>query len=177
MVEKQILKMKFFKIIEYWNIGIVFVWKNRLFNLAFVNLNELKMNWTRLKNLSHDHSRSWTKNQQKYEPDSWTELNWTEMIADLVHFFPSLIRVNPDKTSVTEHLFLVHEYISEYITGVNQSKNFKACYLPIDTYTRVEHIEECRLTRLACTVLSMSQGTPKENVFIQQRQSCHIKSP
>ena len=90
MVEKQILKMKFFKIIEYWNIGIVFVWKNRLFNLAFVNLNELKMNWTRLKNLSHDHSRSWTKNQQKYEPDSWTELNWTEMIADLVHFFPSL---------------------------------------------------------------------------------------
>ena len=82
--------MKFFKIIEYWIIGIVFVWKNRLFNLAFVNLNELKMNWTRLKNLSHDHSRSWTKNQQKYEPDSWTELNWTEMIADLVHFFPSL---------------------------------------------------------------------------------------
>ena len=88
-----------------------------------------------------------------------------------------LIRVNPDKTSVTEHLFLVHEYISEYITGVNQFKIFKACYLPIDTYTRVEHIEECRLTRLACTVLSMSQGTPKENVFIQQRQSCHIKSP
>ena len=89
MVEKRILKMKFFKTIKYWNIWI-FVWKKGSFNLAFVNLNELKMNWTRLKNMSHDHSRSWTKNQQKYEPDSWTELNWTEMIGDLVHFFLSL---------------------------------------------------------------------------------------
>ena len=27
--------------------------------------------------MSHVHSRSWTENFQKYEPDSWTELNWT----------------------------------------------------------------------------------------------------
>ena len=27
---------------------------------------------------------------KKYEPDSWTELNWTWMNGVLVHFFPSL---------------------------------------------------------------------------------------
>ena len=56
-------------------------------------IHEHKMNfkWTKnelnlAKNMSHNHSRLWTKNQPKYEPDSWTKLNGNDRQSRL--FFP-----------------------------------------------------------------------------------------
>ena len=49
----------------------------------------MNVNWS--KKVSHVHSRSWTKNWRKCEPNMSHVREWTEMNADHVHFCPSLM--------------------------------------------------------------------------------------
>ena len=59
--------------------------------------NEREMNVNEAKSMSQVHSRSWSFCLVKFEPDSRTELNWTWMNGVLVHFFPSLTMIIPNK--------------------------------------------------------------------------------
>ena len=60
-----------------------------LFHPSWI-LGEREMNVNVSKKVSHVHSRSWTKNWEKYEPEMSHVREWTEMNADHVHFCPSL---------------------------------------------------------------------------------------
>ena len=68
----------------YENVSHKRTWKvfkktqESLYNWHLHRVVNVKWTWNeREDNLSHVHSRSWSENPWIFEPDSWTELNWT----------------------------------------------------------------------------------------------------